>query len=767
MDREQLVQRLMATFLAELEEHARSLNRDLLALEKDPAGEPRAELARTLFRTAHSLKGAARSVSVGPVETACHRLEGILAEVRDGGLRPAPELFQLLFATVDAIEDAGRRLRDQRALDDGPLSALLPRLEGEVRRGGNGHGSHGHGHGATAPAAAGPSPPAAPPPAPPGSERAESALGDARVRIPAAKLDALLAALGELLVARRRLEPRGEELEALLQFVSRWRSEWRQVERPLRRSLGLDDAEEDGEEDARAPEGPSRAALPRRAARALAQVTEHLERTERGLEALLAGLAADRRALQRAAAPLDEEVRRVRLLPFAEACEGLDRAARDLAREQGKEVEVVIEGADIELDRSILEALRDPLLHLLRNAIDHGLETPAARAAAGKEARGRVVVEAALQGDRVRIVVADDGRGLAMEKIREVAARRKLPQPQDEKEAARLIFTPGFSTTRLVTEVSGRGVGLDVVKSRIEALHGSVSCKLGHRPGLAVVLDVPLTLTTVRALLLSAGGQCYALPQSHVEALVRVSAGDLRSIEGREVLPLGATPVPVLSLAGTLGVAAQPPAGAKVPALVIGAGDRRAAFLVDELLSEQEVVVTNLGSRLRRVRHFSGATLLPSGRVALILNAGDLVQTALSREAGPALGEQLTPRSADARRLLVVDDSVTTRTLVKSILEAAGYAVQAAADGSEAWQLLQERGADLVVADVEMPRMDGFDLTANIRRSPRFRQLPVVLVTALDSEQDRARGLEAGADAYLVKSAFDQRHLLETISQLL
>jgi two-component system chemotaxis sensor kinase CheA len=739
MDREQLVQRLMATFLGELEEHARALNRDLLALEKTPQGPARAELCKTLFRSAHSLKGAARSVTVAPVETACHRLEAILADVRDG-LTPSPELFQLLFATVDAIEDAGRRLREGRPLD-GPLAALLPRLERarQSQGSGNGHAPEGNGTGRHLDAPAAVEPPAT--------------ASSARVRIPAAKLDALLATLGDLLVARRRLEPRSEDLEALLQSVSRWRADWRQVERPLRRALGLEEREG--------------RALPRRAARVLNQIPEQLERTERALEALAAGLQADRRAITRAVAPLEDEVRRVRMLPFAEACEGLERAARDLARDTGKEVDVVVAAADIELDRSILEALRDPLLHLVRNAIDHGLEPPAARASAGKSPRGRVVVEAALQGDRVRITVTDDGRGLDLGKIREVAERRNLPAPADEREAARLIFVPGFSTTRLVTEVSGRGVGLDVVKSRIESLHGTVSCALDHRPGLAVVLEVPLTLTTVRAVLLSAGGQTYALPQTSVEALLRVGPDDVHAMEGREALALGGSPVPVVSLAQVLGLRGPAPSGAKLPALLIAVGDQRATFTVDELLAEQEVVVTNLGSRLRRVLHFSGATLLPSGRIALILNAADLLRTALRRPAGPSVVEQLSAPAVEAKRLLVVDDSVTTRTLVKSILEAAGYAVQAAADGSEAWQLLQERGADLVVADVEMPRMDGFDLTATIRRSPRFRQLPVILVTALDSDQDRRRGLEAGADAYLVKSAFDQKHLLETVSQLL
>jgi two-component system chemotaxis sensor kinase CheA len=259
----------------------------------------------------------------------------------------------------------------------------------------------------------------------------------------------------------------------------------------------------------------------------------------------------------------------------------------------------------------------------------------------------------------------------------------------------------------------------------------------------------------------------YALPQAHVQSLLRVGPDDLRSIEGHEVLTLGGAPVAVAPLTDLLGLPPTPLPAEKTPVAVLKVGDQRLAIAVDELRAEQDILVTKLGPRLRRVRHFGGATLLPSGRIALILNAAELLTTAFGRTAGASLAQRLTAHAPDRKRLLVVDDSVTTRTLVKTILEAAGYAVQAAADGSEAWQLLQERGADLVVSDVEMPRMDGFDLTAAIRRSPRFRQLPVILVTALESEADRVRGMDAGADAYLPKSAFDQRNLLETVSQLL
>jgi two-component system chemotaxis sensor kinase CheA len=402
--------------------------------------------------------------------------------------------------------------------------------------------------------------------------------------------------------------------------------------------------------------------------------------------------------------------------------------------------------------------------------VDHGVEPPAVRRAAGKPARGRVTITAALRGARVEVTVADDGRGFDLTALREQARRRQLAEPLDERELTHLIFIPGLSTAPQVTDVSGRGMGLDVVKSRVESLHGTVEAGAAPGGGARFTLTVPLTLTTLRAVLVSAAGQTFAFAGTSIEKVVRVGPGQLRAVAGRPMLALGGAPIPVAPLAAALGLSAAPPAGqnGKTPALLLAAGDRRMAFTVDELLAEQEIVVSSLGPRVRRLRFVSGATLLASGRVALVLNAANLVRAALGQPAAAApvaapAGDAPPPR----KRLLVVDDSVTTRALEKSILEAAGYEVLTAADGLAAWQLLQERGTDLLVSDVEMPRMDGLTLTETVRASPRFAKLPVVLVTARASEQDRARGLQAGADAYLVKSGFDQRNLLEAIAQLL
>jgi two-component system chemotaxis sensor kinase CheA len=757
MDKDQLVKRLMTTFLEEVDEHVRALNRGLLDLKRNSDGPERGEQVRKLFRTAHSLKGAARSVSVHVMEDACHHLEGILAGVQNGALPLGSDLFALLFRTTDAIEEAGHRLREEKDLAGSPLAGLVPRLLAATGQPGSpGSGVRGQGSGVSDQATRSsirPAPEKTLPAAPTEPEARPSSAGPGTVRVAAEKLDAWMAQSGELTLVRQRIQTRAAELTTLREAVSRWRTEWQSVAKPLAKLL---------------QNGNSRAGAGRLAG-AVDRVGGRLRKVEKELERLAGAVASDSRHLDQAAGALDAEVRRVRMLPFAQACEGLERMVYDLAQAGGKEVDLVIEGGDIELDRSVLEGLKDCLRHLVRNAIDHGAETPAQRRAAGKAPRAKVTVAAVLRGAQVEVVVSDDGRGLDLDALRQQVRKKGLPEPADDRELAALIFLPALSTAPLITDVSGRGVGLDVVKSRVEGLHGTVDVTNTAGRGIRFALDVPLTLTTLRALLVTAGGRTFAFVGTNVQKLLRVEAAELRTIEGREMLALGGAPLPVVALSQTLSLpngSSRPP-GARLPALIVAAGNRRLVFVVDELVAEQEILVKNLGARIRHVPHVAGATLLPSGRIALVLNAANLLRTALSRSGPSGLRAALDPQRPTAKkRVLLVEDSLTTRALEKSILEAAGYEVATAADGEEAWRLLQEHGADLVVSDVEMPRLDGFALTEAVRGSKRFRDLPVVLVTARGNDADRSRGVQVGANAYLVKSAFDQRNLLETLAQL-
>jgi two-component system chemotaxis sensor kinase CheA len=470
------------------------------------------------------------------------------------------------------------------------------------------------------------------------------------------------------------------------------------------------------------------------------------------------------RELQAHAAALDEAIRRLRMVPFSEGITHLQRAARDVAAASGKEVELEIEGEELEVDRAVLDALRDPLLHLVRNAVDHGIETPEARVAAGKSARGTVTVGAEIRGGDLHVTVRDDGRGLDLEAIRTRLRETGLPVPEDESDLADAVFSPGFSTARMLTDVSGRGLGLDIVRSTVEAMGGIISLESGGMTCFS--MRVPLTLSKMRALEVLVGEHSFLIPTASVRLLARIAEPDIHQVRGADAIVYQGRPIPLTSLAAALDL--PPPArapGTKIPVIVLSHG-ADVAVAVDRLVEEREVVVKGLGRRLQGGRLVRAAALLPSGRVALILHVPDVVDRA--RGGSTMVRAQVSPdKAVPKKRVLLVDDSITTRALEKSILEAAGYFVATAINGAEGWRLLQEmQGIDVIVSDVEMPELDGFGLCERVRASARFKDLPVVLVTALARPEDRARGLAAGASAYVVKSAFDQEKLLDLLERL-
>jgi two-component system, chemotaxis family, sensor kinase CheA len=727
MDKE-LADRLLATFITELQDHVRILERDLLALERNPDPTAARPLINTLFRSAHSLKGAARAVELEPIEALCHRLEEIFASVRDNQRALDAPMIRLLLTAVDGLKNCSTRLHDPKPVHNADLAVLLAGLAPGISAGRH-HASPAEPEAVERPIRLA-SAPREPKPAAVDVEGRSPA--SEVLRVSSNKLDKLVAHTGELLVMQRQAQARLEALGEVQEFAKRWRKEWQAPNPAAKRNRDL------------------------------------LKQMEQALQGLSKELVDSQRALSEIVTEVNSEVRNMRMIPFSEACEGLERMVRDLAQATGKQVTLRIEGADIEIDRSIMEGLKDPLRHLVRNAIDHGIGTPQTRALHGKPPMGIIIVKAALRGTMVEISVEDNGRGLLFSAIREHARALNLADTEDEHSLTHMIFLSGFSTSSEVTKLSGRGVGLDVVKSTLEAMRGSVEVETSSYRGTRFILTLPLTLSTIRGLVIRAAGRTFAFDGSAVERLLRVERTDLKLAEGCSVLAIGDELVRIGSLADTLGL--KPPDTGKVgktPVVVLSLGHRRGAFLVDELLSEQEIVIQSLGPRLRRVRYLSGATVLSDGTIAPILNAVDLLDGLLYKTDASALALTQPAEPQSRRRLIVVDDSITTRMLEKNILEAAGYEVRVAADGAEAWRLIQQVGADLVVSDVEMPNMDGFTLTETIRSSKEHRNLPVILVTALANDRDRARGLQAGADAYIVKASFDQRVLLESIAEII
>ncbi len=787
MDKAKFYEQLLSTFIDELDGHVRNMNEDLLALEKGDANENIEERFLRLFRAVHSLKGAARAVDLPVIEKLSHHLEDVFTALREGKIPAEKGLFSLLFSSADAIEAAGMQLREKSPLVTQPMEDLIPRLKAVIAKPASSSDEKSSNAKpvpetenlpAKPPKTQTPKPDSVKPDLPvppqpevktefeePGESETPSATAQqpkpnrtsvgGTVRVAEEKLDSLLAQVAELLVARQRVERSPAHLESLAELITVCQTAWQRLERAFRES------------------GPNaqltlRTTGPGPLAEFAKFRVQHFKPLEKAFEQFRRELVSDVRQLQHASSALQEDVYRIRMVPFQEACAGLDRVVRDLSTTTGKDVELKIEGGDIEVDRSVLEGLRDPLLHLVRNAIDHGIESGEERQQQGKPLTATVRVSASLSGSQVEILVSDDGRGLDLEKIKHKLLEKGLPVPQDRGHLIRQIFQPGFSTASIITDVSGRGVGMDVVKSQIESLRGTVNGSTITGQGTRFVLSVPLTLTTISALLFKSGGQTFAIPSSHVIKLIQFERPQLRPSQNGFVLPFVEAPLPVVSLAELLKQReADRPSDKPLLGVVLSTGDLQAVAVVDEVISEQEIVIKNLGPRVRRVRFVSGATLLPSGRIALLLNVPNLLQCLSEGEFANNLVTQAPSKTKKIHQVLLADDSLTTRTLFKSILEAAGYVVTTAVDGRDAWEKLQNLEPDLVVSDVDMPNMNGFQLTKAIRGSEKTKRLPVILVTARDTEADKVRGLQSGADAYLVKSTFHQSNLLDTMSQLL
>ena len=460
---------------------------------------------------------------------------------------------------------------------------------------------------------------------------------------------------------------------------------------------------------------------------------------------------------------LQADIRQARLLPLLMLTESLRRAVRDLSQSLGKQIRYEFDVGQILLDKAVIEAMKDPLLHLIRNAADHGLETPEARRAAGKPGEGVIRIQAQQQGPVVRITLSDDGRGVDYERIRArlrnsgEVAEDELPK-LSERDLVAYLFQPGFTTTT-AGDVSGRGVGLDVVADTVRRLQGTVNLECSSCGGTTFVITVPVTISTIRVLTVMTGGQSFAIPSSMVVRTGRAARKDLRELEGGVVLNLNGEPLRWARLAELLGLLSSRPTtnGESWPYLLIAQANSRIVVAVDDVEDESEVLLKPLGFPLSGVPGILGGTIRADGSVQLLL---DLASNALT--ASGQRSETSRTETEQARRIMVVDDSPTTRAIMRNVFTAAGYSVVTATDGMDALERLRSHSVDLVVSDVEMPRLNGFDLTRQIKS--KFG-LPVILVTGREKEEHRREGMEAGADAYVVKSTFEGEGLLQIVEQ--
>jgi two-component system chemotaxis sensor kinase CheA len=782
-------------FSAEAQEHLQKLNEGVLRLER---GEADADLMADILRAAHTLKGSARMMGFKEINQVAHKLEDLLLELKEGRLEASHPLCDLIFQALDTMDACRLAIVEGREgeIQVDEVANLLERTaQGEplpesTRRAASDSAasqaaaeiSPGEqplptesgpeaGQVAAAPevveekavpehlAPPPPEPtpsrpePTKPTPAPPPA-RKPARLPEEQIRVSATKLDKTIRLTGEVIAAQKRAEMRQTDLRRAWQMA---KDLWRQ----LRTLLGEQDPE------------------------ALA-ILESAQALRDHLDALFKQNREDVAGLSQVVMELQVDALGLRMLPVSTVFDTFPRAVRDLARERGKEVDLNIQGGDTELDKQMLERINDPLMHMLRNAVDHGIEAPDERAAQGKPRRGTIWLRAYPMGGSIVIEVQDDGRGLSLDAIRAKALQQGLVNEDtvrtlSDRELRNLIFLSGFSTSQEVTDISGRGVGLDVVRRNvIEELKGDISVETESGQGTRFILTLPLTLTTQRILFVYVRGQVFGLPVTYVSETTRVLPNEVIQVVDRQAIRLRDQIVPIARLADVLALpegsgstSEQRSSGQWLYLVIAQAADERVGLGVDDVANEDDVLIKPLPKHLRRIGILSGATIAPDGTIIPILHVPGLIRAVRGAPtARPAVAEEA--QIEEVPRILVVDDSLNTREIEKSILEACGYQVELAKDGMDALRVIaQAPGSesqayfDLLVVDVEMPRLDGLSLTEKLRHDDHYARVPIIIVSSRDKEEDRRRGLDVGADAYIVKGTFDQEDLIATVASLL
>jgi len=830
MDQESLKRQLLDTFKVELEEHVLTLNKGLLRLEQGASGEKFDALVSELFRAAHSLKGASRTVDILDINLIAHRLEDVLGLIQHQKISLSSQLFDLMFQAVDMIKACMRTKLDGNEFPFDKLNSIVqqleaatviqdisqsiknPKVQGEKqdlnlktsyltednkkkKNDDNPQNSQNkqadneyqvdnkkqdtnikqnsdskQPHQSKDSKSKKNKPTELKKPDSKTNENIEKKVhmesftddqitgSDDTIRVKTNKLDLLMASMGELMGSRMRTMQRIIDLQTMQKRINKWHKEWRHVRGNMKSLERKHHEDEDLNQFFSF----------------MHHNADNLKHIHTDINLLVRQFMNDCDQLIFISDDLQDKIRNVRMQPISSLFDQFPRMIRDLSRNQGKNIRLKIMGEQTEVDRHVLDALKDPLTHILRNAVDHGIELPAYRKKQAKPEQGQIVLKASQKGSTIVIEVIDDGRGIDMESVREQAVLKNIVPEQKAKslskrELTELIFCSGLSTQTTVTDISGRGVGLDVVRRNLEKLQGQIIVESQPNKGTTIAMTVSLSLATSQVLMVKVDGELLAIPCTTVERILKIHSKDIGQIDGKPAIVVDNEALPLFSLAPILDFSDSVPTSNdddKISVVVLSVAEKRLTFRVDELLETREIVIKNMGQQLRRVRNLSGATILGDGQIVMVLNVADLMKSA-QHGSDYLRPLDIAPAPPERKRILVVDDSITTRTLEKNILENAGYQVLVCADGQEAWECIQSESFDAVVSDVDMPRMNGFKLAEYVRDDDRYKTLPFILVTSLESRADKIRGMEVGADAYIVKGTFDQKELLDTIERLI
>lgn len=589
------------------------------------------------------------------------------------------------------------------------------------------------------------------------------------LRVDTRKLDQLVNQVGELIIAKIKAKEHLSELEKMIRSVEEWYREWNKTKQFLRH---IDKPYKASD----LPAGSSIYAQNKNIHSVFEENSAKLAGLMNKMNYLYKIIQEDDARLHLIVNELEERIKSVRVLPLATIFHMFPRMVRDIAREKNKNIELIISGSETSVDKKIIEEIKSPLIHIIRNSIDHGIEDPQTRIKNGKNPVGKIFLAAYHLENSVLIEIIDDGRGIDIEAIKRKVLQKQLLTEEEldsmaEEQIMNIIFWPGFSTGETVTDISGRGIGLDIVYTKISQLNGTVKIKSTLGEGCRVSVQLPVTMATIKSFLVEVNYQKFAIPTSTIKTTLLISPDNIFFKEGKKTIIVEGRTVPICNLSDALELPESHKKTQKLVVIVVQSEESEVGFIVDKLVGDQEILHKNLSPPLLRVRNIAGITTLGSGELCLILNIGDLVKSAYSgfgiTERKLIAEKTSLSNNSGEKNILVVDDSLTTRILERNILKAAGYNVTVAVNGLEALTKLASEDFDIIVSDVEMPEINGFELVERIREQKKYINLPLILVTSLASEADRKKGLGLGANAYITKGNFSQDELLTTVRQLL
>ncbi len=764
--------KFIARFIEEAQEHIEVLNEGLVKLENEPGDT---ETVNQIFRSAHTIKGSSKILNLKEINQVAHKLEDALDALRDNKIQQSSELFDLIFKAVDIIADMVGKTLESETLDV-DTTEICQKLS-EAAQGGAAAAVQEAAPVSAEPPPLAPEPPpvaATPPetkpppvaapapvlaepppvaketqtPAPaktaPIAKKTKSRTAET-VRISTAKLDETVKLMGEIVSNHIRMKQNLVDIDEIGKLSKKFLDQFQSVSND---PAGFTNGKRAG-------------------------VLE----TAHAVQSKLRDLSANTKDVLNFQTLLTDDLRekvlKMRMLPLSTATDAFSRLVRDLASSCNKKIHFTVEGAETELDKKIIEKIGDPLLHMIRNSLDHGIESPEERVKAGKPETGELQLIAGYEGGSVLIQLKDDGAGVAVDKVKEKALRKGLFDEEtlnrmSKSEIVNLIFRAGFSTAPIITDLSGRGVGMDVVKDNIVMqLKGSVQIETEEGKGTSFFIRLPLTLAVMRVLLVEVSDFVCALPLNSVREIIKIDSSEIIEVVNKRAISLRDQIIPVVHLDRTIDLPDYRQSDPKELVVVLVAmGSEHLGLIVDSIVSEEDMEIKSMPSHMKNNELVSGVTLSGKNNIVLVLHVPQLFSLAKAGQEARHLEDAEEEEEVKRLRILVVDDSISTREIEKSILESYGYEVETARDGADGLEKARKTQYDLVVTDIEMPRMNGFELTQRLRGEESYKLTPIIIVSSLDKDADKHRGMEVGADAYIIKGAFDQTNLLDTIQTL-